>query len=570
VAGFKGAIGDTGWQWNAYFDYGHTSQLSHTSGYINLKKIGDGIGPSFQDANGNIVCGTPGNVIAGCTPFNIFNVFDPATVAAFNSASGNTFTNASFWEKSEVLEVNGSVFELPAGSVQLAAGVSHRKDFSQTTPDAIEIPDPTQDFICDIGTGCVSPLSGSFSVKEAYAEVLIPILKDAPFANALNLTVGDRYSKYSNFGSTNNTKFAIEYRPIEDLLLRGTVSKVFRAPTVSNLFAGAGSSAPQAVDPCFGLNASQLSASAACVGVAPNNADGTFHKLPGQTSQINGIVSGSVAAGYNLQPEQGKSFDWGFVYDPHWLPGLSLSADLWRVYLNNEISGITAQNALNLCFLQNGGPTCSLIHRVTTGPSAGQISFVQEPTGNIGRLDAKGFDVQAHYRVPETPIGNFTINFQTTYLDRFADDPAPGVPGDVVQEYAGHYSTGASAISNANFSRWKALAGLNWNLGPWSAGWTAKYVGKYNVGYFRTDAPSACQSNSPPGCELKYGASVYHNVTAGYNIEPINTRVDVGVDNVGDKQPAILFQNNVVNGNVDVNTFDTIGRFYWARVTVKF
>ena len=573
VAGFKGTIGDTGWQWNAYFNYSHTSFLNHTSGYINLKKIGAGIGPSFLNAQGVVQCGTAANPIAltDCVPFNFFNVFDPATIAAFNTASGNTFTQATAWEKSEVLEVNGSAFELPAGTVQVAAGLSHRKNFSETIPDAIEVPDPNNSFICDIGTGCVSALNGSFSIKEAYAEVLIPVLKDVPFASALNVTVGDRYSKYSNFGSTNNTKFAIEYRPIEDLLLRGTVSKVFRAPTTSNLFAGAASSAPQAVDPCFGLNASQLSANAACHGVVPNNPDGTFHRLPGQTSQINGIASGSVAAGYDLQPEKGKSFDYGFVYDPHWLPGLSLSADLWRVYLNDEISAITAQNALTLCFLQNGGPTCPLIHRVAAGPSLGQISFVQTPTGNIGRLDAKGFDIQAHYRVPETPIGNFTINFQSTYLDRFADDPAPGVPGDYVQEYAGHYSTGASAIAYANFSRWKALLGVNWNMGPWSAGWTAKYIGKYNVGYVSPLAGiSACQSNTPPGCELKYGASVYHNLTAGYNIEPINTRVDVGVDNVGDKQPSILFQNNVLNGNVDVNTFDTIGRFYWARVTVKF
>ena len=138
-------------------------------------------------------------------------------------------------------EVNGSVLDLPAGSVQLAAGVTHRKDFSQTIPDAIEVPNPANDFICDIGTGCVSPISGSFNVKEVYAELLIPILKDVPFANALNLTVGDRYSRYSNFGGTNNTKFALEYRPIEDLLLRGTVSKVFRAPTISDLFAGAAS-----------------------------------------------------------------------------------------------------------------------------------------------------------------------------------------------------------------------------------------------------------------------------------------------------------------------------------------
>ena len=140
-----------------------------------------------------------------------------------------------------------------------------------------------------------------------------------------------------------------------------------------------------------------------------------------------------------------------------------------------------------------------------------------------------------------------------------------------MQEYAGHYSTGASAISYANFSRWKALAALNWNLGPWSAQWTIKYVGKYNVGYANLAVgQSACQSNSPPGCELKYGASVYHNVSAGYNIEPINTRIDVGIDNLADKSPAIIYQNNTLNGNVDANTFDTIGRFYWARVTVKF
>ncbi len=98
-----------------------------------------------------------------------------------------------------------------------------------------------------------------------------------------------------------------------------------------------------------------------------------------------------------------------------------------------------------------------------------------------------------------------------------------------------------------------------------------KYVGKYNVGYANPDyGQSACLYSAPPGCELKYGASVYHNVSAGYNIEPINTRVDVGIDNLSDKQPAIIYQNNTLNGNVDANTFDTIGRFYWARVTVKF
>ena len=567
TAGFKGTFGDTSWQWNAYFNYGHFNQLTHTSGFISLAKIGPGVGPSYKDAAGNIVCGTdPAHggtgPIAGCTPIDMFNIVDPNTVAALTNASGNTFTNTFAVERAVVAEANGNVWDLPAGTVQLAAGVSYRKDYSQTIPDAIEVPDING--ICDIGTGCVSPIVGGFNVKEAYGELLIPILKDVPFASALNLTVGDRYSKYSNFGSTNNTKVAIEYRPIEDLLLRGTVSKVFRAPTISDLYQGATSSAPQATDPCFGL----VGTNAACVGVP---GDGSFKKLPGQTSQINGILSGSVAAGYDLGPEQGKSFDWGFVYDPHWIPGMSFSVDLWRLYLNNEISRITAQNVLNLCYNNNGGPTCELINRATSGLSAGQINFVRSPKGNLGRLDVKGADFQLHYRIPETSFGNFAVNFQTTYLDRFADDPTPGAEGDFVQEYAGHYSTGGSAIANANFSRWKALASLNWNMGSFSAAWSVKYIGNFTVGYANPAAnESACQSNSPPGCELKYGAAVYHNVTFGYNLEPLNTRVDVGIDNLSDKQPPIVYQNNAVNGNTDPNTFDTVGRFYFARVTVKF
>ncbi len=72
-----------------------------------------------------------------------------------------------------------------------------------------------------------------------------------------------------------------------------------------------------------------------------------------------------------------------------------------------------------------------------------------------------------------------------------------------------------------------------------------------------------------PGGFLPIGAVTYNNVQFGYNIEPINTRFDVGVDNVGDKQPPLFYQS-VTNANIDINTYDPIGRFYWGRVTVKF
>ena len=75
-----------------------------------------------------------------------------------------------------------------------------------------------------------------------------------PFAHSLNVDIGTRYSKFNLAGNTTNSKLAVEWRPIEDLLLRGTVSEVFRAPNISELFAGAASDAPTAQDPCTGYS----------------------------------------------------------------------------------------------------------------------------------------------------------------------------------------------------------------------------------------------------------------------------------------------------------------------------
>ena len=52
--------------------------------------------------------------------------------------------------------------------------------------------------------------------------------------------------------------------------------------------------------------------------------------------------------------------------------------------------------------------------------------------------------------------------------------------------------------------------------------------------------------------------------------EAINTRVEVGVDNVFDKQPPDLYTNNSLNANTDPADFDVLGRYYWTRATVSF
>jgi outer membrane receptor protein involved in Fe transport len=581
--GFKGSFGvwnDQQWNWEAGMDYGHVTQQTTTYGLPNMNLINQALGPSFLGSDGVVHCGTAAAPINGCTPINIFNLNDPNTIAVLQAAGSPASSGAFTQEKVWRADLNGGLFELPAGTMQLAIGTSYRKEYTHSNVDTSLLINPVTGQ-CALGSQCGSPLQGGYNVKEVYAELFVPILKDLPFVHALNLTIGDRYSKYNNFGSTNNGKLALEWRPIEDLLIRGTVSEVFRAPTVGDLYAAGASDAPKlSHDPCDHYTGGS---NPACVNVPT---DGTFiNQNVAQQLQLNALASGSVLAGFPLGPEFGKSFDWGIVYDPHFIDGLSISADLWRVYLNNTIVGVGAQSVIDLCA---AGQTayCSLFTRTASGPNQGQISFIHEPTGNLGRVDVQGLDFAANYRLPEFSFGRFNIGLNATYLKQYDVATAPGTDANTVYHYAGHFmsfgSSQAAACSGSGggvclFPRWRAQTSVNWQLGPFDASWRMRYVGRFRMG-----SPSPSQDVFPAGtcyygdyCTIHglfydYGATVYHDLQFGYNLEAWNTRFDVGVNNVGDKQPPFLYANNTLNANTDPSDFDLMGRYYWGRITVKF
>jgi outer membrane receptor protein involved in Fe transport len=553
--GFKGNFGDTSWNWDAHISYGKSTVETQILNYINISQIADDFGCTTAPGAG------------ACTPIDIFNQNDPNTRTLLNAAKISPFNTFLYQTRSAEASANGSLFSLPAGDVQAAVGALYRKEYLNAQVDPLlnttfSSPGGVPNLACPGPSSiCSSPAQGGFNVKEAYAELLIPILKDLPFVHSLNVDLGDRYSKYSNFGSTNNWKAAIEFRPIEDLLLRATVSKVFRAPTPTNLFAGPSADAPTATDPCAGHPE-----------LASNKACGGFN-VPTQTfSQLTGYVMGSQFANEHglsnavLQPEFGKSFDYGFVYDPNWLAGLSFNGDYYRILLDNLIvsGGGIAQTILTQCF-NTQGAICSNIVR---GPD-GSIKFVTESSFNSGNLVTQGFDIGAHYRLPETAWGNFRVGFDGTYIEKWNIDQ-----GGFVQHLAGHFDK-----TFGNFARVRALASLDWNMGPFSANWTTRYVGPITIGYANAGlGPSGVEPGqgknaynpNPIGPVLHYGAQTYHNVSFGYKIEPLNAFVQVGIDNLGDKQAPILYLNNVLNANTDVGTYDTVGRFYHASFSVKF
>lgn len=561
VLGLRGSIGP--WDWDTYYDYGRVTQRVASSGNgIASPALDQALGPSML-VNGKPTCvstpGDPNTAIAGCVPINIFDQQNPAvaqTMAEFFPTLGfDTLRTERGW----YADANGPIVHLPAGSVQAAVGVDFRHEYEHSVPSALTlVTNPAADTcLAGHGSACSFPLQGGFSVKEAYGELFIPILKDAPFVKDLSVDIGDRFSKYSLAGATNNAKIGVMWRPVSDLLVRATGSRVFRAPPVSDLFsAQSGIGNSNVTDPCIGLSASELAAhSGACPGVPVN--------WPGNgLKEIGGIETGSVAAGVDLKPEHGATLDYGFVYSPHQVPGLSVNADWWHVYLDDVISAPEPQTILTACFQNNSSPFCGTISR----PNAlTHELFFRLSSINLGQMNMEGLDFGIHYKLPDMAWlpGQWRLGLSGTYLQRADFSTAPGqVP---VTHMAGKYN-----IAFGNYTRFRAIGTLDWSMGPWTAMIRERYFDKLSIGSADPSQNMTADFILPNFVE-KVPQVFYTDVAANYHIAALRATLSAGINNAFNRGPPTEFTaKNAVNANTDIFTYDVIGRYYWVRTTFRF
>src|SRR5690606_18114329 len=184
-----------------------------------------------------------------------------------------------------------------------------REESASSSSDFLTIIPPGETVCLITQEACTfGDISGEFDVNEVYAEVLLPLLADAPFAERLSVSLGTRYSDYSNFGGTTNSKIGLEWKPFADLLVRATFADVFRAPTIGDRLAPRATSANTYSDPCNGYTGRPAADRRACAGVS----------TAGQFQQSNSQVTSCQVANPNLQPEEGDVLTYGFVYSPGW------------------------------------------------------------------------------------------------------------------------------------------------------------------------------------------------------------------------------------------------------------
>src|SRR6185295_4474638 len=471
--GFRGnfslADRDFYWDLNGVWSRNHADQITH--GSYNAQKIQNALGPgTVAGLNGatatacgpvTIVAGVPTvvNRIPNCVPFNIFGgqgtgggTITPEQIAYIQPVLHDTSEQEL---KDFTANITGTIVPLPAGGLNFALGYEHRMQSGFYVPDAI--------YPAGESAGVPSgPTQGEYDVDEVYGEIQIPLLRDKPGADLLQVSAALRWFDYSTFGSDTTAKYSLNWRPVKDLLLRGTWGEGFRAPGIGELFGTFSRFDATLTDPCSAPVAPALAANCATLGVST-----TYVQL---NPQIAVITGGNEA----LVPETSEGYTAGFVYSPRWAEGVSWSDSLSIefTYYNIKIDDtITAagdvQARLNGCVATLDSVLCNGIDRT----AGGTIKGIPNQLVNIGGTETDGYDLNVHWALPQTSIGAFTFDWQNTWLSSFVETTETST-GSSEFEWKGRERGSPSQ----GYPEWKSALTAGWNLGDFGASTTIRYV----------------------------------------------------------------------------------------------
>jgi iron complex outermembrane receptor protein len=383
----------------------------------------------------------------------------------------------------------------------------------------------------------------------------------------LNVTLASRYSDFSTVGDTTNSKAGLEWRPIEQLLFRATWAEGFRAPTITNLYAGGSQTFAFYTDPCdpvYGVTASNPEVAARCDADIADFAN--FRQLQQgfvpavQSNAQTPVAFFANAANPLLEPEESVSKTAGVVWTPEAiLDGLQVSLDWWTVRIENTIVTDTPNLILNDCYVQGLPARCGLF---TRDAALGYVNTMSYGFRNAGYRYVEGYDLDLLYTF-DTGFGEFTVSSRTTYL---TDDELKSTNDAVVvpTENIGF------ADSAGTTHEVRSIAGLEWSLENWGVTWNARYYsGLTEACLSNTSYPEYCSDPQTPGPipttlrdNNELGSNTFHDVQVRWEA-PWEATIALGANNVFDHLGQQMYSQP--NANVSYNGEFDIGRSIYVR-----
>jgi len=544
VAGIDGqfeAFGKTA-HWDIYAQYGRAEmreQLTNIMNTQNMLNATDAVfapaGNALGVAAGTIVCrSTLTNPNNGCIPLNRLGI-GVANPAAFSYVLGNPQRNETAEQKVAGANLALTPFATWAGDVSVSVGGEYREESIKGYVPPQFRPIITVDSQGRASTtntwsvGNYLPTNGSYNVKEAYLETVVPLGLGLEFNGAVRAT------DYSTAGYVTTWKTGLTWQPIRDIRFRVTRSRDIRAPNLSDLYQTGGSNSDSVTNPFFDKN-------------DPSKGPATYG------------YSATVVGNPNLKPEKSDSWNIGAVITPRFLKGFSASVDYFRIEIKDAIGSVGAQDIINLC--QRGNQDfCAAYTTDPANPS--RLLFRTQPF-NFSRQLVRGIDYEATYRVP---LGNqtaFTLRgTATNYLDNLL---YTGIQGSVAVNTAGVNGGQASTPSWI----YHVSATLDFPTTSITAVARGVNAGKYasNGIECQTNCPVST-TNFPTYDNNRVSGLFYVDLNLTQNIK-INTKSDaqffVNVTNIFNRWPLLVPETGLA---ANTTYSDMLGRTFRVGVRIK-
>ncbi len=471
IAGLKGEIADTGWNWDVTYTVDNQQFRQLDTGVPSLPVLDAQV--QLGNFNPFALAGSKGTATIGGITYNWDNAKALQTAAV--QARQLTDSVNTQWDA----KVAGVVMELPAGPLGAAAGYEYSSGSNEFNADSLY----ASGSVLGLNAFAIHNFNSNMS-KAVFGEIKVPILSkknNIPFVHDLSVGALARRESQTVRGTNNvtalfdsrtftktNPSVNFQYSPHEDYKIRGSYSKGFLAPTSGTVFAPTATSNPTIADPLG------------------------FPTLAQQTI----VIRGNSA----LQPAESKAWGIGFVAQPkNLLKNFSLTVDFYNIdvsgIISNNANAILAANAAgqgagfipgNPATINPNAPFAAQIRRsAVTGslnnggtyPGITQRGAVLSDFLNIAARTSRGLEYTATYVYNTADWGRFTFVAQANEFLKFEQTTGPGLPA---VSYLGKFvSTVGDPISPGSIPKWKSNTSVRWQWKDLTASVTFNHIAAY-------------------------------------------------------------------------------------------
>ncbi|TQV85926.1 TonB-dependent receptor domain-containing protein [Aliikangiella coralliicola] len=541
VVGFDGTFAEN-WDWEISLNRGDVTndQIGKDVNALAFKKATDVI---LDPDTGEVRCRDEAFVAIGCVATN---VFEPFTEEQMRFWTNNTTLDGKLEQEVAAASIsNSSLLEMPAGYLAFAAGIEHRREFSEEHPDSTTASGMS-------GGIQIDSLEGEYEVDEYFLELDVPILSDVFLAKSLGLNMSYRSSDYSHTGRNDSWQVGTRWEINDELTVRTQYSEAFRAPTIADMFNGntrVGLSLEN-IDPCH-----NITATSAAEGVTQQQAD-ACRLIPGIAAAIEngGTFNGEpeddierwayFGASPDLEVETAETTTIGVIYSPDYFENLTIAIDYYDIAIDNIITGVANRYKNQRCL--EGLPVfCRAVER---DPTTGVIQSMYNYVFNLAGREVSGIDAEVNYKYSLEELGDLKFRFLYSYVDehRTQDDPQSGWRDELDQlPYFKHRANLSTTYNYENFT----------------ANWSVVYQGSIY------DEKGRNYYNN------HVDANVLHNAQVRYHFgDKDEYQIYLGLDNVFDQDPPFLPEGYLNGGpqSATASSYSRIGRMWYLGTKATF